>query len=300
MKKAILVFAHKDPQYLDLFIDQLLYNTDGQTDIFIHMDKNHDELVKEIAKREHLELIKNNIPIQWGNDSMVHALVNCFNEIVGLKRKYDYFLITTGQDILVKQGLDEFLQDNFGKIFMEIKPVYPAQLAFIKHKLPRFMCKSLGGKSDPRRILRALYWRFLSTGFIPNKSINYDINSVDFWCSFNWSAMPFEVLLYMTNFFIENPGFLDIYKDTYVPEDLFLGTIIMNSPYKDSIMYNGDKSFTLTYWKDFHHAHMINLSMDDTKEIDSSKCFFARKADLKNQLEFVKYYYHKTTGKSIQ
>lgn len=301
MKKAILMFAHKDPEYLDLFIDQLLFETSEQTDIFIHMDKNHDELVNKITKRSHVRFIKNNIPIQWGNDSMIRALISCFNEIVDLEIPYDYFFITTGQDILVKQGLDKFLEANNGKIFLDCWHDSSQRVKWLKHRFPAFMCSSLVGKTNLKRIIRGIYLRLISLGLAPQKHLDLNFKSIDFWRSYNWSAMPYEVLKYITSYINNNPQFVNAYMNSFIPEDIFLGTIIMNSKYKHLVVFEeNQKSFTLTFWKEFSYGHMINLSVDDIKEIDSSNCFFARKADLQNQLEFVDYYYHKITGKCVK
>ena len=39
MKKAILCFAHKDEYLLNTLIEQCLYNSNGETDFYIHLDK---------------------------------------------------------------------------------------------------------------------------------------------------------------------------------------------------------------------------------------------------------------------
>ncbi len=292
MKKAILIFAHKDPEYLNLFAKQLLYKTNGETDIFFHIDQNNVHIEKQIVINDNVFLIQNSIPIKWGNDTMVKALVNCFNEIVNRGKTYDYFLILTGQDIMVRKDLDTFLENNKGKIFIETRPFDQNKLISLKHYFPDFMCSCLGDRRNPKRWLRGIYYRLMRIGLIPEKKVNYDISDINFYFSYNWSAMPFNVLVYINDFLQENKGFLDLYMNTPVPEDAFLGTLIMNSPYRYNVSFLDDgRSETLTYWKAFYNSErMVELTIDDIEAIRDSGCYFARKAEYYKCPDFVNYY----------
>jgi len=48
IRKAVLCFAHKAPKQVNILVRQLLYNTDGCTDVYIHFDKNNIDLSEEI------------------------------------------------------------------------------------------------------------------------------------------------------------------------------------------------------------------------------------------------------------
>ncbi len=295
MKKAILIFAHKDPEYLNLFAEQLLFGTDGNTDIYFHIDKNNNRIAGEINHDDNVFIIENNIPIKWGNDSMVKAMVNCFTEIVDHGKEYDYFLILTGQDIMVRKGLDEFLEENRGRIFIEAKPAKQGMVSQVLRKFPELLCASWG-HNKIMRAFRSVYYQLCIKNVIPVKKINYDYEKLSFWYSFNWSAMPYDVLKYIVDFLKYEKGFLDIYMRTYLPEDIFLATVIMNSRYSNSVVFKEDGLLTksLTYWKGFDHSRMLPLDMDDIDDISSSECFFARKADLYSKKDFCNYYFKHT------
>lgn len=292
MKKAVLCFAHKNPDQINILIKQLLHATDGQTDVFIHFDKNHDNLCDGIIKNPNVFLIKNNVPVTWGDDSMVKAFVNSLNEIVSLGKTYDYFLACTGQDLLVKQGLDSFLTQNLGKIYIDAYEKDKWERIFMLHSFPRGICKHIKKHSNPLRMIRGAYVTLIRTGIVPKRKINFDYSNWKFWYSFNWNAMPYECARYIVSFIKENPGVLDMYKNTFLPEDGFLATMIMNSPYAKNVVFTSDNihTKTLTYFTGIVNQHCPVLAMDDITDIDKSECFFARKFDLDSSPDIVKYY----------
>jgi hypothetical protein len=298
MKKVILCFAHKCPEQVNLLIQQLLHDTNGDTDIYLHIDKNNESMKGQIVESTNVIFIEHNIPIQWGNDSMVNALLASFAEISTRNKQYDYFLICTGQDLLVKAGLDEFLMKNSGKIYLDTRVREPFQRQMLTHSFPAFMCAHLGGKSNPKRIIRGAYVRLIKAGLIPQRKVRFDIDNIVFYYSYNWSAMPYEVFLYIVHFLNINPGFMDLYHNTYLPEDGFLGTILMNSPFKDNVVFDDDgKSHTLTYWSELVLSHMKTITGDDIKSIEKSGCFFARKFDISTDRDVIDYYVQKILEK---
>lgn len=294
LKKAVLCFAHKCPAQINVLVDQLLYGTCGNTDVFIHLDKNHDSLKSEILERNNLFFIKNSVGIKWGNDSMIDALVASFKEILEQGRSYDYFVICTGQDLLVKPGLDDYLEKNKGKIWLDIRGRSDYQKRKLLHKFPDFMCSYLKNKYDIRRILRSIYVRLICKGLIPQRHIDYDVTHTDFYYSFNWSVMPYETLTYIYDFVCNNPEFMKLFHNTLLPEDGFLGTVVMNSPYSNRVVFDTqEKSSSLTFWSGVLIDHMKTLTSDDINEIELSGCFFARKFDLEIDNRVVHYFRRK-------
>lgn len=292
MSKVILCFVHKNPKQINLFIEQLLCDSKDETDIFLHIDKNHDEIRAEIFTNDHVFFIRENVAITWGNDSMIDALLASFSEITNYYKNYEYFLICTGQDLLVKSGIDDYLESNKGKLFLDFFPEDSFRRKMLTHRFPAFMCKYLGRRTNPLRILRSMYVRLIRKGVIPERRVRYNISGITFYKSFNWCAIPYDAFLYIVNFLSENPGFIDLYHGTYLPEDGFLGTILLNSPYKDSVVKNNDGTgVSLTFWSSIKDQHMVTLTAEHRNEIDASICFFARKFDTEIDSKIVETYY---------
>lgn len=291
MNKAVLVFAHKAPDQINLLIKQLLADATGLTDIYIHMDANHNELRNKIIKNEHIILIEKNVAITWGNDSMVRAMLASFRQIVNSDKQYDYFVICTGQDLQVKSNFDEYLANHQGNIYLDIYEYDRLLRNRLERGVPKFLCRYAKEKYHPIRMMRGAYLHLCHRHIIPKRKIRYDYSKITFYHCFNWSAMPFEVLQYMVTFLDSNPGFMDLFYNVYLPEDGFMGTIIMNSKYKDNVVFNPDgTSETIMYHPELVDAHCQFLSMDNVKDIEKSGCFFARKFDISTEKEAVDYY----------
>lgn len=305
MDKAVLVIAHKAPEQINMLIKQLLHDSNGCTDIFLHIDKKSESIKSSIYANEHVFFIKNNRAITWGNDSNVRMLLDCFQEILSFGKEYDYFQICTGQDLMIKKGLDDYLEKHKGKIFIEItkNDLYIKNL--LLYNYPSFMRRD-NSNNKFLTFIELLYIALIRIGIIPKKKLQFDYNKVDFWCSYNWSFMPFEVLKYIDKYLTDNKTFLDIYMNSRLPEDGFLGTIIMNSPYKDAVVFfekeitvgliNKSKTRrgnSLTYLKPLENSHFPALTTDDIESLNDSSAFMARKFDINVDRKVIEYFFNK-------
>lgn len=281
MKIAVLCFAHKDSYLLNTLFAQLLSLNDT-TDIYVHLDKKSEKLKSEIIESDHVRYIKNNVSVTWGDDSMMRSFINSMNEINEQKISYDHFIICTGQDLLVKDGLVDFLKQNKDNIYLD---AYKGRDSFYRlvltHSFPRTICRDLYIYPwyHPLRLYLSIYFRLVSRGLIPKKKDICGTKDLTFYYSFNWSVMPYKVMEYIVNYLKENPKFQNLYSNTYIPEDGFLATIILNSPFAQNVQWEDDvHSKTLTYHTPIKiHPKVFDLT--DVKDIEESGCYFARKFD---------------------
>ncbi len=290
MRIAVLCFAHKDPELLNVQIAQFTENSDD-VDFYIHLDAKSLWMKDSIKKGEHVFFVSNPVSVTWGDDSMMKALFNSWEDIRSKNRLYDYFIMTTGQDLIVKSGLKKYLSANRGKIWIDAEEQDSIRKQVLAHKFPKVFCRDLSKHSClPLRILRSIYFRLLKFHGIPKRNLNFDLSSLKFYYSFNWSVMPYNVFEYCLDYISNNPDFKQIYLNTILPEDSFLGTLIMNSPYKDNVvLLSTRKTATQTFHYPFS-VHPRVLSMIDIHEIESSNCYFARKFDSKVDFEVIEYF----------
>lgn len=293
MDKAVLCIAHKNPEQINILIKQLLSDAAGCTDIYLHIDKKAEKIKKDIINNPHVFFIEHSHAVTWGDDSNVRMLVDAFHEIVSKGKPYDYFQICTGQDLMVRPGLDDFLQEHKGKIFIEIGKNDNYIKNLLLHPYPKCFQKDISG--SPLAAAELAYTLLTRTGIVPRKKIDWDVGSLDFYTSYNWSFMPYEVLCYIDNFLSENPGFLTIYWNSRVPEDGFLGTLIRNSPYRDDVVFkeDGKRGNSLTFMKPLKGCHVVLLRKEDVEVIEESDAFLGRKFDLYEDGEAVKYFAEK-------
>lgn len=291
MRKVVLCFAHKDEYLLNTQIEQFLCHN-SETDIFIHLDKKSEAMKDKVLVNEHVHFIKNNVSVKWGDDTMMKALFASFREIAESGGEYDWCIITTGQDLQVRKGLDEFLEINKGRIFLDALNDSKSFSILLPHRIPRSLCNDSYSLPfyHPRRIMLSFYFRLMKYNLIPQKKIVYDWKKLKFYYSFNWSIMPFDVFAYCADYIEKTPGYKELYSDTLLPEDGFLATLILNSKYADRVVWKNERETrTMTYHSAFK-VHPKVLGMADVSEIDHSDCFFARKFDSKVDKEVVDYY----------
>lgn len=291
MKKAVLTFVHKDSYLLNIQIQQFLYNS-PETDIYIHLDKKSEKMRGEIINHDRVFFIKNNVSVTWGDDSMMQALFNSWDEIISLNKSYDYFIMCTGQDLLIKPNLDEFLLQNSDKIWLDTKEGDKWCRMFITRKFPRCICRDLSvvSKAHPLRIFRGVFYRLMKLNLIPKRYLQFDIKNIVFYYSFNWSVIPFYVVKDLYKYINQTSGYRDAYKNTFLPEDRFLGTLIMNSKYAKNVVWSDNEwSKTMTYHTPIE-VHPKVFTMEDICEIDKSDCFFARKFDSNIDINVINYY----------
>lgn len=223
---------------------------------------------------------------------MMRAVFASFEEILSNGKRYDWFIITTGQDLLVRKGLDEFLSKNVGKVFLDARKDRKNFDIILPRRVPAFLCDDSYSKPlyHPKRLMMSIYFRLMKYGIIPLKNISYDYSQLSFYYSFNWSVMPYDVFVACAKFVENTLGFKELYYGTLLPEDGFLATLIMNSKYADCVVWKDEnQSETLT----FHSQIVVHpkiLTEKDIPEIESSNCFFARKFDSSVDKNVIDYY----------
>ena len=295
MKKAILCFAHKDEYLLNTLIEQCLYNSNGETDFYIHLDKKSEKIREKICKSPNVIFIKNNVSVIWGDDTMMRALYNSWEEIYASGKTYDYFIMCTGQDLIVKSGLDEFLADNFGNIWLDATEANQWRQRVVKAWWPTFVCRDLSmyPRWNWRRLFRGIYVQLLlRLGIYIPKKINYDLSGWTMYYSYNWSIMPWNVFKWCQEFVASNSSFKELFLHSRLPEDGFLASLIMNSPFKNNVQFDGYRpgwSATQTYRTDFY-VHPKIFTIEDIPNIDNSPCYFARKFDSNVDSQVIEYY----------
>ena len=161
------------------------------------------------------------------------------------------------------------------------------------------MCAYFAKKTNPKRILRGIYDKLVKAHIIPKKRIKANVKDVVFYHSFNWSVMPYEVIEYIDSFIKNNTEFMKVYRNTYLPEDGFLGTIIMNSKFRENVVRRDDGSFvSLTFRPPLVNHHNPLITSDFVAEIENTEtAFFARKFDSDLESNVVEYFHKKVITK---
>lgn len=287
MKIAYVILAHKHPSQLKRLVNSL--NEKGTT-FFIHIDKRSStSLFKRVA--EELNQLPNvyfckQHKCYWGNFSLVEATLEGIDEIFRQEVDFDWAIHLSSQDYPIKsnQQIQSFLEKNKGHIYLE-----------------NFSLPHPNWKKENGGLNRLSYWHFrlfnkklriterqqyynkarMISFVIPNCSSFIPLKRTlpkevkpfagsHYWC------LSRESVDYIREFIAQNPSTVQFFKHTYIPDELFFQTIIMNSPFKQDVI--NDNLRYIDWSRDREMPAILNTN--DFQRICKSHCLFARKFDV--------------------
>jgi Core-2/I-Branching enzyme len=262
MKIAHLVLAHNDPAQLARLAASLFQ---PDADIYVHIDlKTPIEPFIKICEGKHIVFIKNRVKVTWGGFSIVEATVNSFSEILQTKIPYSHVNLLSGQDYPVQpiESFHNFLNSNTNISFMHTLRVYDEWQEAIprlhRYHLTDFHFK---GKHFAERIVNVL---------IPNRKFIKNIIPVG---RSQWFTIALPHLQYIVNYINTNAQFVNFFKLTWAPDELFFQTILYNSEFREHMVNNNLRYID---WSAGGASPKV-LTMEDYHAIEASGKYFARK-----------------------
>lgn len=290
MKNAIIILVHQLPEQVNMFIRQILETT--EMDIYIHINKKYDNLRNDLLKDERISITNNNIEITWGGDGLLNAVLLMLKEVRATGKPYGHVLINTGQDLLIKKGLDDYLAEHKGEVFYEGYEQDKRRRAFLLYKWPDRYRQLMDSKWNPNKIIRRIRLELFTRGYpFSKKKMTIDTKEIVFYRNWFWGALPFDVMAYILDYVEIHPEYMEIYRNALVPEEGFFMTLIMRSPFRDRIQFMKGHSDSLTNVLSRSNGHPTVVKYEDIEELDKSPFFFARKFDSRVDNKVVNHYY---------
>ena len=271
-----------------MFIQQLLDY--GDCDVYVHIDKKNRKIEDKIIKDERVHLFCR-YDIRWGSFEIVAAAIELMRQIVGSEKAYTHIYYGSGQDLLVKKGLYEYLtqypENIFIDIFSEITDRDRESARYRVRWSRRLMVRE---DWHPYRFVRIAMQLLCRFGIVlyPNK---IKLRHVRMYWGTTWFIAPYEVIRYICHYLDSHPEYIRFWENSLASDLMFFHTIIMNSKYKDKVrnalMYvNMGKTFGTM-------NHPVTIHENDKNAIDHKICFCARKFDI-NEKEIMEYYLEAT------
>lgn len=250
---------------------------------------------------------------------IVQAGLNALNFLKANNISYDYASLISGQDYPVKpiQQILDFYSENNGKQFMVSFPIlpdenseefknkvwYPTWSNQQKYRFDKYWVKTkFGRKSYPInwimdkskiQLLKILIYE--SKKLFKEKQLFETLNDVRLSYKYKikrplpsftlhggltWWNITNEFANYVLKTLQEKPEFVAFFKQTLIPDEMFMQTILANSPYKDQLV-NDDKRHIVWDWS-VNSTHPLTIIDKDFQTLVSSNDHFARKFDLQN------------------
>lgn len=270
MKHAYLILAHTEFEILKFLIASL---DDARNHIFIHFDKKVDELPSLDVKNARLTYLTNRIDVRWGDVSVVEAELALFCEAYEFGEFYYYHLLS-GVDMPLKSQdyIHEFFKKNNGKEFIgyyqgnidneiirKVKKV---------HLFPKDFRYDGTLFSLVKKCIRAV---FVKLQYLLSISRN---ESTNFKKGTQWvSITPKMIELIIKN----KHEILDIYKNTYCSDEIFIQTLCWNSALRSNIYNIEDEAIGCMRMISWKNGDMQEWKIEDYNLLMSSELLFARK-----------------------
>ena len=105
---------------------------------------------------------------------------------------------------------------------------------------------------------------------LPNKFLLYGGSQ--------WWTLSSDCIEWVVNFIKDNPRLVNYFRYTFIPDELFFHTIIMNSPFKDSVMNENLRYIDFSRGNPNPPAVLHSEDFDDLP--NDSNMLFARKFDI--------------------
>ncbi len=285
VKLAYLLLAHTNPQQVNAFINQVLEY--GDCDVYVHIDKKNVSMMNDITKSPRV-FVFSEYEVRWGSFEIVKATIFLMRHALESGNEYSHIYFGSGQDLLVKKGLYSYLESKPDTTFIRINnEVKDKDRRAARYKV-----------NWPKRLMKREDWslsRFIRIGIqllcgfgivlYPNKNVLHE--KMRFYEGRTWFIAPMDVIEYICGFLNEHEGYSRYWENSLASDLMFFQTIIMNSPYKDSVE---DELMYVNFGKTFGTMnHPLDIKIDDDMRIEAGDFFCARKFNFADQRTFEYY-----------
>jgi hypothetical protein len=239
--------------------------------VFIHLDKKSRFSTAEIAALKATGChVERKFSVPWGGHNHLRAIVYLLNRAVRCPN-LKYIHVMSGQDYPVKTFAELDLACD-GAIYMSMTPASGMNIEtrqkYMFYNL-FFFLETIPVLYRPLNAASLRLQRLLGLA----RKLNTPLGGL--YKGVVWSSMPAEVCRYVLQV-SRSKGWLAALRLAYVPEEFFLQTAIMNSPYSRRVVKNNRR---YTDWIFRNGSRPAVLDLSDYEKIDNSKAFLTRKID---------------------
>lgn len=286
LKIAYICLCHTDPVFVARTAKTLQYEEDG---FFIHVDNKQDITPFREACNgiDNVYFVEERIDNYWGGYNSIIATMRTIKLALSTN-DYDRFVLLQGQDypLYSPAEIHNFFESNIDIEFCKAK-----NISISKNKKDYMKCCGLWfmdmqHSSFIMKCIRFLFHKFNTCG------IKYRMptfkNGKEKWSIYHgWAqfALTRDCIKYVLDIYENNAKYNKYMKHRFPPDELYIHTIIHNSPFRDKvskdviIRRSGEETLlNLTY---FEYPVYVTVFTDkeDYKWLKNTGCLFVRKVN---------------------
>lgn len=281
MRHAFLIIAHDNFEQLALLLRLL---DDGRFDFYIHIDAKATQVPWDTLKasvRQSTLLFTDRTDVVWGEGSQITSEMVLLKAAAASGKAYGYYHLLSGRDLPIKNN-DEicaFFDAHAGQEFVPVEhsDVDGTLTANERSRYSLYWFDVKHWRQQPQR-------RFLNIVNSIERHIGIDRDRncpLKHGKGANW----FSITESLARFVIGQEPLIDRHfmHHTLCCDELFLQTVLLNSPYADNVFHPHDSGLISQSLRhiDWTRGDPYVFHSDDFAELRRSENLFARKFDLK-------------------
>ena len=286
MRFAAIILAYKEPKQVNILTRQLKEEFSSDIDVFIHVSAGSEWMIEQLVTSKQIIVCPEHIGYQnsgnkkgqWAEDILLRKILYCFSYAKS-NSTASYYLVLSGEDLIVKNGLKAFLETHKEIIFMDGMVADKKQRARLIYRWGTLFKTKYDFKFHPIRLLRRALLILYSTGIKINRQNNYRLLDGYTICkNLYWMCLPIDCIDYLLDFSLKNVEIMNIFYKSICPEESYFSTILFNNPmFKKRFNWTNDREYrSLTYYGKFTTS-FPHITTKDLDPIFNSNCYFAKK-----------------------
>lgn len=277
-RHAYLVIAHNEPLLLHTLLDALDVEWN---DVFLHIDRRNASLFAEVndikLQKAGLFVVQNPIEIYWGHTSQVDAELLLMREATN-HGSYQYYHLLSGCDLPIKSAeeIRRFFDEHQGMEFIG----FWNDEAHQRDALRKVRYYYFFNRWKQRSSSRLLH---MVTSPLRNLILNMQklvgVNrqrgrKIDVKKGFNWFSITDECCRYVLS---HETDIHRLFHHTLCPDEIFLQTIVWNSPFRSRLFDVDDAQRGSMRAIDWQRGNPYVWRKEDVDYLVESPYLFARK-----------------------
>ena len=266
-KHAYLIIAHNNYEQLKELIALLDHPLN---DLYIHIDKKAKNLRLEDFNLMHSELnLINRIKVNWGGHSQIQCELNLLKAAV--PKQYQYYHLISGVDLPLKtqDEIHAFFDNHYPNSFIEFDTLANETGSFLCRIEQFHIFQDIIGRNIGLNF--SLLHKLETILLIIQKKLGVKRKQyIKAYKGTNWFSITHDIAQYVIN--QEKKNKKQFYY-SICADEVFLHSIIMNSPYVDDIINDSLREI------DWNRGNPYTFRLEDAPKLLESPNLFARKFD---------------------
>lgn len=234
MKQAFLITAYKNFHHLKSIIEYF----DDNCSFYIHIDKKSnisEEEILGLKQSSKKVFISQAFKTNWGGVNHLKCTLLLLKEALQ-NTETEYIHLISGHDFPIKSSVhfSDFFKKHKGSQFMEHFSL-PTKI-WENGGMDRLQYYNLYDIIDGKGKYQSYIRKFINLqkkiGF--KRSLKFD--NISLHGGSTWWTLSFDCCKYINDYNEINPNFIKLFEYTFCAEEIFFQTIIMNSPFKNSVV----------------------------------------------------------------